>query len=276
MKKRNFIHITLILFIFILILAACGQSGESNLAGKQEKAAKGNKVIRVGTSGKTIPSSYYDDNKKLVGYDIDVINEIAKRSGYKVEYTVADFSGLFGLIESNRIDTIANQAEITPEREKKFNFTEPYVYSAWQLVVRGDDDKIQSLEDLDGKIIAQGMGTAKEKYLEDYKNKHGIDFDLKSYEDSGGIFLDIVNKRLDANLVDYPSGLIKIEKSGLDLKYAGDPFEPTVFAFPFKKDNQELQKLFDEKLAELKEDGTLKKLSEKWFKLDVTKPLDID
>lgn len=275
MKKRFLIQGVL---VGLYLIAGCSSAGSGEERPGNQGALDEERqehVIRVGTSGKTIPSTFYDEKNELAGYDIDVINEIAERSGYEVEYTVADFSGLFGLIESNRIDTIANQAEVTEEREQKFDFTEPYVYSAWQLVVREDDDSIQSLNDLDGKTIAQGLGTAKERYLEEFQAEHGQDFTLESYEDSDGIFLDIVNGRIDASLVDYQSGLFKIEKSGLDLKYAGEPFAPTVFAFPFKEENDDLRQLFDEKLAEMKADGKLKELSEKWFELDITEPLVI-
>ena len=103
-------------------------------------------TVKVGMSGRYFPFTF-SKRDVLQGFEVDVWNEIAKRSDYKVEYVTASFSGLFGMLEAGHIDTIANQITITEARTAKYAFSVPYVIDGVQITVRKGRDDIQSLED---------------------------------------------------------------------------------------------------------------------------------
>lgn len=93
--------------MLLVVLAACGNGTSSN----------GEKVLRVGATGQSFPNSFKEGDK-LVGYDVEVLEAVAKNLGYKVEWTLTDFSGLMGQMEAGKLDTIANNVAVTDERKK--------------------------------------------------------------------------------------------------------------------------------------------------------------
>ena len=115
-------------------------------------------TINVGMSGGYFPFTFVKLDE-LQGFEVDVINAIAEETGDEVNFVTMSFSGLIGALESGRIDTIANQITITPEREQKFAFSQPYVYDGAQVVVkRGNEDTIKSTSDLSGKSVCSSDG----------------------------------------------------------------------------------------------------------------------
>ncbi|AJY75068.1 amino acid ABC transporter substrate-binding protein [Paenibacillus beijingensis] len=261
----------------VLVSSACGAktaapAAEAQNAQAAEKSEE--KVLRVGTSGRSVPHSFKNEKQELDGFDIAAMNAIADKIGYKVEWTVSDFSGLFGMLEASKVDTIANQVEISDQRKEKYMFSIPYVYSGGQLVVKKGNESIKSLEDLKGKKIAVGLGTNKEKFLRQFDQDNGVKMNIVTYEDPSGIVYDVANGRVDAYIVDKASGLVKIEKSGLPLQFAGEPFEDYIIAYPFVNNdkNKELKEKFDKALEELQKDGTMSALSMKYYKQDISKP----
>ncbi len=94
---------------------------------------------------------------------LKLLKRLLKKAGYKVEWSVSDFEGLFGLLDSGRIDTIANELSVSPERKKKYDFSIPYVYSGSVFAVKKDNNTIKSIEDLKGKTVGVGLGTAGNK-----------------------------------------------------------------------------------------------------------------
>ncbi len=122
------------------------------------------KVVKVGTSAGRSPF-IFKEGEKVKGFDAEIIEAAAKKAGYKVEWSVSDFEGLFGLLDSGRIDTIANELSVSPERKKKYDFSIPYVYSGSVFAVKKDNNTIKSIEDLKGKTVGVGLGTAGEQEL---------------------------------------------------------------------------------------------------------------
>lgn len=257
----------------VLLVSACSTQTAAPSAQAQSSQKTEEKVLRVGTSGRSVPHSYMNEKQELEGFDIEAIKAIAGKLGYKVEWTTADFSGLFGMLDANKIDTIANQVEISDQRKAKYLFSTPYVYSGGQLVVKKGNDSIASLQDLKGKKIAVGLGTNKEKFLREFDQDKGVKMNIVTYEDPSGIVYDVANGRVDAYIVDKASGLVKIEKSGLPLQFAGQPFEDYIIAYPFVNNdkNKELKDKFNQAIEELQKDGTMAQLSMKFYKQDISK-----
>ncbi|ENJ2789866.1 amino acid ABC transporter substrate-binding protein [Vibrio parahaemolyticus] len=224
--------------------------------------------VKVGMSGRYFPFTFVKQDK-LQGFEVDMWDEIGKRNDYKIEYVTSNFSGLFGLLETGRIDTISNQITMTDERKAKYLFADPYVIDGAQITVRKGNDSIKGVDDLAGKTVAVNLGSNFEQLLRQYDTDGKIN--IKTYDT--GIEHDVALGRADAFVMDRLSALELIKKTGLPLELAGEPFETIQNAWPFvnNEKGQKLQAEVNKALAEMRADGTVEKISVKWFGADITK-----
>ncbi|MCQ1058776.1 amino acid ABC transporter substrate-binding protein [Photobacterium sp. DNB23_23_1] len=223
--------------------------------------------VKVGMSGRYFPFTFVKQDQ-LQGFEVDLWNEIGKRNDYNVEFVTANFSGLFGLLETGRIDTISNQITMTDERKAKYLFSQPYVVDGAQLVVRKGNDTIAGTADLSGKTVGVNLGSNYEQLL----RKLDVDgnINIKTYDT--GIEHDVALGRTDAFVMDRLSSLELIKKAKLPLELAGEPFETIENAWPFVQ-NEKGEKLRDEvnvAIDAMRKDGTLSEISIKWFDADIT------
>ncbi|UEQ03314.1 amino acid ABC transporter substrate-binding protein [Halomonas profundus] len=226
-------------------------------------------TLRVGMSGGYFPFTFVEQDE-LKGFEVDVMNAVGEITGDDIEFVTASFSGLAGMLESGRIDTIANQITITPEREAKYVFTSPYVYDGAQVVVRAGSDTIEGVEDLSGKSVAVNLGSNYEQLLREQPNADEID--IRTYESN--IEQDVALGRVEAFVMDRVSATQVIKEKGLPLELAGQPFSTIENALPFRDDEagREQRDRVDAALSELRENGELREISEKWFNTDITQP----
>ncbi|QEA40473.1 amino acid ABC transporter substrate-binding protein [Pistricoccus aurantiacus] len=231
--------------------------------------AQAQDVLKVGMSGSYFPFTFVQQDK-LQGFEVDVMEALAGQMDMEVEFVTANFSGLFGMLESGRIDTIANQITITPEREAKYQFSEPYVYDGAQVVTQRGNDEVSGIEDLRGKTVAVNLGSNYEQLLRELPYADQID--IRTYESN--IEQDTALGRVDAFVMDRVSASQIIKEKPLPLRLAGKPFSELRNAYPFR-DTEEagaLRQRLDEALKKLREEGTLREISERWFGTDITQP----
>lgn len=235
------------------VLAACGTETDS---GSEEA------VITVGTEA-TYPPFTYKDKGEITGYDIDVLNEAAERAGYTVEYEPMDFKGLVPALDAERIDMIANQMSITPEREEKYAFSTPYAVSGAQVIVASDNNDIQGIDDLDGKVVGSTQGSVYAQLAEE------AGAEVKFYKGANQVLQDLQVGRLDAALNDRLFILTELEKTGYDVKAVGDVFNKSEAGYMTRQDSDVLEGL-NEAIAEMQEDGTMAEIGEKYFGEDIS------
>lgn len=226
-------------------------------------------VIRVGMSGGYFPFTFVEQDT-LQGFEVDVMEAVAEEMDVEVEFVTANFSGLFGMLESGRIDTIANQITITEERDAKYAFTEPYVYDGAQVVVKAGNEEIDGVEDLKGKTVAVNLGSNYEELLRELPYADAID--IRTYESN--IEQDTALGRVDAFVMDRVSASQVIKEKPLPLALAGQPFSRIRNALPFRdtQEDRALRDRVDVALASLRESGELTVISEQWFGTDITRP----
>lgn len=259
MKKLSVLLLVLLSALFI------GCSDKESTKTQEEQTS----IIKVGTSGGYYPFTFFE-NDKLQGFEIDIWDAIASKMGKTVEYKTSKFSGLFGMLETGKIDTISNQVTMTDARTAKYDFAEAYVFDGAQIIVHKDTNDISSIQNLLGKTVGVSLGTNYEQIIKDFDKDGKID--VKTY-DGNGFEQDVRYKRIDAFVQDRVSSVELIKKSGLPLKLVGAPIQVIQNSFPFVRNekNKTLLEEVDAAIIALRADGTFTKISNKWFATDITK-----
>ena len=255
-----------------LLLVGCDKAPGNNAAsGSQDHLAriKSAGELKVGLEGDWQPFSFHDEKDKLVGYDVEVAQNLAKKLGVKVKIVEGPWDGLFAGMDSGRYDLVINGVDITPERAKTYDFSTPYAYDRTVLITRFDNNDIHSFNDLKGKTTANSIGSTYQEIGEKYGAKvSGVDTLAETLQ-------MVKNKQVQATINASTSfGDYMKHRPDEPLKIAATMDKATEYAIPMKKgaDNASLKKAIDNALQEMKSDGTLSKLSVKFFSSDLTKP----
>lgn len=249
-----------------VLLSACSKPTEEDTSLSKVEEAK---TLVVATSGTLYPSSYYNDENELVGYDVDVAKEVAKRLGVEITFKEYNVDGQVSSLTRGEADFAANDFGLTDERAEKFSLSTPIKYSFDSMIVRKSDDSgIASLEDLDGKKAAGEPNTSYMRLAESYGAE------LVTYDNATNdqYLTDVANGRTDVILNDYYLQKMAVAAlPDIPVKILEDVyFNPNETGFLFVKDHQVLQEKVDAVLAEMKEDGRLKELAETYFQTDIS------
>ena len=138
----------------VVLLAALLLAGLRIRARTERTAPRPPVCCRVGTEGTYAPFSFQDPaTGQLAGYDVDVANAVGRKLGKKVEFVQTPWDSIFAALEANRFDVVANEVTITPERQAKYDLSEPYSVGEGVIITRANDDSIKSLNDLKGKTV---------------------------------------------------------------------------------------------------------------------------
>ncbi|MFW3898789.1 cystine ABC transporter substrate-binding protein [Pseudomonas putida CSV86] len=239
------------------------------VAGEQLQTIKDKGVINVGLEGTYPPFSFVDENGKLTGFEVELSEALAKELGVKAKVQPTKWDGILAALESKRLDVVVNQVTISDERKKKYDFSEPYTVSGIQALIlkkKAADLNINAAADLAGKKVGVGLGTNYEQWV-----KQAVpQADVRTYEDDPSKFADLRNGRIDAILIDRLAALEYAQKAK-DTELAGAAFSRLESGVALRKGEPELLEAINKALDKLRADGTLAKLSEKYFGADVTK-----
>ncbi|MGO0881756.1 transporter substrate-binding domain-containing protein [Clostridioides difficile] len=269
LKNKKIFSLLLTLFLGTTMLVGC--SSKESEAPKEDTTTKDKGTLNVGVSVEYAPWCY-KENDENKGFEIDVWKEISKRTGYKVEFKTAKFSGLMGMLDAGKVDTVAHQMSTTPERVEKYDFSDTYAYSKYKFIVPEDSD-ISKIEDVKGKKIGCVLGGNGEKTIRDLNEKYNLGLDIVTY-DGVPMEKDVENGRIDLAWLSEVKAKTTIEQGKLKLKVADvDTGVYEVNQYPFRKEEKSKVIIADvnKAIKAMHEDGTFTKLSEKWFGLDTTK-----
>ncbi len=225
-------------------------------------------TLRVGLEGTYPPFSFQDADGKLAGFEVDFAKALAQHLGVKADLKPTKWDGMLASLDAKRIDVVINQVTISPEREKKYDFSTPYTISGIQaLVKKANAGEIKTAADLKGKKVGVGLGTNYEQWLRE--NVPGVD--IRTYDDDPTKYQDLRVGRIDAILVDRLAALDLVKKTHDTLAVTGQPFSRQEAGVALRKGNDDLLKAINSAIADMEKDGSLPALSEKWFGADVTK-----
>ncbi|MCI8517017.1 MAG: transporter substrate-binding domain-containing protein [Hungatella sp.] len=276
-----------------LALAGCaggGQTGESSLDGERVEQTEGlgeekigggenqgkDQLARILEKGEIVvamegtwsPWTYHDESDALVGYDVEVAGLIGEKLGVKVTFVEGEWDGLFAGLDAGRYDLVVNGVEVTPEREEKYDFTDPYAFIRTAIVVDGENEEIRSFEDLKGKRTANTISSTYAELAEGYGAV------VTGVDDLNQTFELLLSGRIDATLnaeltyYDYMKA-----HPDRNLKIAALTEEASLVVIPVRKgeDSRSLREAVNQAIGEMRESGELGRLSEKYFGSDISR-----
>lgn len=285
--KKKIISLMMVMTMTYGLFAGCGSDKASNDAAADAgtesssdtasdsssddllSAIKERGYITVAMEGTWAPWTYHDENDNLVGFDVEVAKAVADELGVDVQYQEGEWDGLLAGVQSGRYDIMVNGVGYTEERAQAYTFSDPYCYNKTALIVRGDNEDIKSLEDLDGKTTCNSANSTYQLIAEEYGanvlDVETLDGTLEmvlagtdradATLNAEASFLDYMNAHPDANLkiVDYyPES------------------EKVCIIMPKGDSSDSLKEAINSAIEKLRADGTLSELSNKYFGGDIT------
>lgn len=265
------------------MLAGCGNSNgtsdettaaaDTDAAAVTEEAGEDNSLQKVLDSGEFIlgldatfkPMGYTDENDEIVGFDIDCAEEVCARLGVKLVKQPIDWDTKEQDLDSGKIDCIWNGMSINASRQEVMNLSEPYMKNEMVFVVTADST-IASQADLDGKTVAVQSGSTAQEILENA----GLNITENALATNVECLQQLELNLVDAVFMDSVVANYEIKESGKNYVLLSDGLEEEEYAIGFRKNDQALRDKVQQTLSEMKADGKLGEISEKWFGSDIT------
>lgn len=272
------------LMIASLVLAGCAkqEAAKPEEAPAQENAPKGeaadDSLARVKAAGKLVaglddafpPFGFRNEKNELVGFDIDLGNELAKRLGVKMEWQPTEWSSVIMSLKSKKFDVIWSGMSITEERKKEINFSIPYIAAAQVIIVKSDNKTINGREDLVGKVVGTQLGSTGEEAAR--RELKGLK-ELKTFD----VFTEAINDlnigRLDAVVIDDVTANYYLKTKPGAFRIVDDVLSYEPMGIGVRKEDVTLLEAINKELKAMIEDGTYAKISERWFGTDMSKHL---
>jgi polar amino acid transport system substrate-binding protein len=217
-------------------------------------------VLTVGTDAPYPPFLIGNpDDPDFSGYEIELFNAISEILGLEPQYSNTNFAAVFRDTANGLFDIAVVSSTILPERERVVDFTDPH-YEAQQALLVTEDSDIASVADLDGVIVGAQDGTTGEQYANDETGAS----EVRGFPQGPDAITALVTGQVDATIIDQPVAADAVEKQG-GLVIAEEIQTNELYGFPVAPDNDGLREAVNEALAQLKEDGTVDELYEKYF-----------
>ena len=277
MKKIS-LALAAMMMAVLFVFAGCGEntaanpsitSGETTADNSLQKVLDAG-VLKMGLDDSFPPMGFRNENNEIIGFDLDVAAEVTKRMGVTLEPTVVDWNSKEMELESGTVDCIWNGLSINTERQEKMNLSKPYMKNRMVFVVLGDS-AYTNQSSLEGKKVGVQNGSTAQDILEqsDLINKLA---DVADYKENVTAFMDLENGTIDALFVDeVVADYILNQKEEGKLRILDDSLYSEEYAIAFKKEGSNaLKNKVEEILLQMKDDGTLAKISTKWFGKDIT------
>ncbi len=268
-----------LLSLLVLLLAACAApvapaapaeapaaeesaAEESAAEAPAEEPAADLPVVRVGTNAEYQPFEFVDENGDIVGFDIDIINEIGARAGFTPEFVNTKWDGIFVALASGEFDLVASAVTITDERKETIDFSDPYFNAGQALAVQAGNEEITSPESLTAGVrVGVQLGTTGDIWLTD-----NTDADVQRFDENPLAVQALASGDVDAVVADAPTlADILRQNPEMNLKLVGEPFTEELYGIGIRKGQEDLQARINQALAAMREDGAYDAIYDKWF-----------
>jgi polar amino acid transport system substrate-binding protein len=230
---------------------------------KKEEPAEEMHIV-IATDATWPPMEMVDENKEIVGFDIDLMKAAAKAGGFTVEFKNTAWDGIFAGLAAGEYDAVMSSVTITEERKKTMDFSVPYINAGQVLIVPQETTGVTTLADLKGKAVGAQIGTTGSFEVEKVS---GVE--LKTYDEIGLAFEDLVNGRIAGVVADTPVAadfaLMNPNYKG-KLKIVGKPFTEEYYGVAVKKGNTKVLDTINKGLKAVLDTDTYKQIEDKWLR----------
>lgn len=264
--KRKFKWVSLLLVAMLAIVGLTACSNNSTSSSNKPQLVH-SKTLTVGLEGTYAPYSYRE-NGKLTGFEVDLAKDLAKKMGYKVDFVQTKWDSLIAGVGAKKFDVAINNIAMTPERKKAYAFSTPYIYSKSSLIMKKSNNSIKNINDIKGQKIAAATGTVNADYVKKFGGENVSSTDFATA-------MDLIRQNRVAAALNSKEAFLYYEKTShvTDMKYLEIPSNKIPeegIGILMSKNNKALQTKINKALSELRKDGTLKALSEKYFQGNIT------
>ena len=231
--------------------------------------AKDWSTVRFGVDASYAPFESKAPDGKLVGFDIDLGNEICKRLNAKCVWVEQDFDGMIPGLKAKKFDGVLSSMTITPQREQQIAFSAKLFNTPTRLVAKKGSSLAPTAESLKGKRVGVEQGTIQETYAKENWAPKGVN--VVPYQNQDQVYADLISGRLDAALQDEVQadlGFLKTPR-GAGFQFAGKEIPTGAAAIGLRKEDADLKGKIDKAIADMIKDGTYKKIEAKYFDFDV-------
>lgn len=262
-------------------MTACGK-GETSSTETEKNVEKSTEAVKedeigtviVGIDGTYPPFNYMGDDGEPTGFEIEMIQEIGKRADLDIKLQTVPWDGVFGQLDTGKIDTYACCIFPNEERQEKYLFSREYIYDENRFIVRaGDESLYKTYKDLEGHKIGVAGGGNSILAVEKLQEREGLNFEIVAYNNENYVN-DLALGRLDIIYKSPVSAMVESKTLGVEFEVAECPtVEEASCALPWRKDDPRSEKiceLFSKATQEMIDDGTMKELCDKWLEIDVT------
>lgn len=267
MLKDKIKALGIILLSSAVIIGAAGCSKASSTSTSAAKDSSAQKIV-IGLDDSFPPMEFRDSSNNLQGFDIDMAKEISKRLNIKFEYMPTDWNGVIQSLNSKRFDIILSALSVTPEREKEITFSNPYLVERQIVVVSKSNTTINNPTDLKGKVVGVQLGSTSEDAIKPLASSMK---EVKKYDKNTSALEDLAIGRTDAVVVDELVGRYYIKEHSDKYRILSQGLTNEPIAIGFRKADTDLKNKFDKVLNDMKKDGTMDKISQKWFGSNIAK-----
>ncbi len=267
MKKTRIISYSIIIVLLIILAVVYfGKQKTTTQKDAFQSELKTKGKLTIGLEGTYSPYSYRKDGK-LTGFEVEMGRAVAKEMGVKANFVPTKWDSLVAGLGSQKYDVVLNNISQTPARKKVYKFSDPYIYSKYVMITPENSD-LAHLKDISGKKFAEGTGTNNEQVAKKYNAKLVSSGDFTTT-------LSLIRTGRAEGTINAAEAWYAYKKDnatdGLKYKDVSDEIDPVKISAMFNKKDPKTRTKFNKALATIREDGTLKELSNKYFGEDITK-----
>jgi len=257
-----------LLNIFVAAALALLLIGGNVMAEDSLAQIKGKGKMVVGLDDSFPPMGFRDQSGEIVGFDVDLAKEAAKRLGVEVEFKAVDWDGVILSLKNGMIDVIWNGLTITPEREESIDFSQPYLENSQSIVVEADSN-INTKEDLAGKVVGVQLGSSAVSAVESEPEVLAAFEELRKFSNNSEALMDLQTGRVQAVVLDVIVGRYYISQRPGQFKVLEEDFGGEKYGVGIRDGADSFRKALNDVLDEMIADGTAAEISKKWFGKDI-------
>lgn len=268
--QRKLLGLSLVvLMVLALVLTGCSSGGKT---ASEDPLADG--ILNVGVDDTYLPMEFRNDQNELVGFDIDFTNALSKELGVTPEFKPVAWDGIFNGLNAKQYDVIISSTSITPERQKGFSMTDPYIANGIVIVSRKDATPVTTFKELEGKTLGAQIQTTADIAAEKLKAQEGVNVEIKKFDAMLDAFAALQGKQIDNVITDVGVAMYYVAQNPDLYVVSSDVLTNEPIGITARLADTTMTKTLNAAIKKLQDNGTLTEISMKWFGKDMTKNID--